>query len=125
MLSDSLKILRFEHNLSQDDIAKIVGVTRQAYSKYETGERQPSYDILIKIAKYYNVSTDFLLGLTTVRTIEESNAIKALKNRYLNHPNECLVHQIIDNIFLILNICKEVKYIKFLSDVVNGIKSLL
>lgn len=58
-----LKQLRSEKGLSQKEIAKIIGVSVSAYSNYEQGIREPSYDILIKIAQYFEVSTDYLLGL--------------------------------------------------------------
>ena len=58
-----LKQLRSEKGLSQKEIAKIIGVSVSAYSNYEQGIREPSYDILIKLAKFYDVTTDYLLGL--------------------------------------------------------------
>lgn len=57
-----LKILREEHGLSQDQLAERVMVTRQAVSRWETGETQPGTDTLKLLSKVYNVSINTLLG---------------------------------------------------------------
>lgn len=64
MLGVRLKYLRKSNNKTQQDIADILGITRPAYTAYEQGKRNPDYEILEKIADYYNVSTDYLLGRT-------------------------------------------------------------
>lgn len=63
-MNERLKNLRESKNLLQKDVAKELGITKSAYSNYEQGIRFPTYDILIKICKFYNVSADYLLGLT-------------------------------------------------------------
>ena len=50
-------------HLSQADIAKILETTRQQVSKWETGTQMMGIDKYIKLAKYYNVSVDYILGL--------------------------------------------------------------
>ncbi len=57
-----LKELREEKQSNQNDLAAVLGVTRQAYSRYERGEHELGYDALIKLAKYFDVSIDYLLG---------------------------------------------------------------
>ncbi len=64
MLGVRLKYLRKSNNKTQQDIADILGITRPAYTAYEQGKRNPDYEILEKIADYYNVSIDYLLGRT-------------------------------------------------------------
>ena len=54
-------------DLSQKDIAKVLNVSQVAYSYYEIGKRQIPIDLLKKLAKYYNVSIDYLLYLTDER----------------------------------------------------------
>lgn len=61
MLKDQLVKLRKSRSKTQEDIAKILGITRPAYTAYETGTRQPDYDSLIKLANYFDVTVDFLL----------------------------------------------------------------
>lgn len=62
-----LKFLRQEKNKLQSDIAKILGVSDRAVGNYENGKRDMSPETIIKLANYFNVSTDFLLGKTDVR----------------------------------------------------------
>lgn len=62
MLKDRLLKLRKEKKKTQEDIAKIVGVTRPAYTAYENGTRTPDYNILETLADYFDVTTDYLLG---------------------------------------------------------------
>ena len=62
MLSVRLISLRKSHKKTQQDVADYLGLTRPAYTAYERGNRQPDYTILQKLADYYDVSTDYLLG---------------------------------------------------------------
>lgn len=62
----------------QKELAEVIGVTSQAISNYERG-REPSYDILIKLAEYFNVSTDYLTGKNEYRTMSELIDEAALK----------------------------------------------
>lgn len=67
-----LKTLRLKNNMTQAQLAQKLGVTKSVISAYETGLRLPSYDILIHIAKFFNVSTDYLLGLENKREVDLS-----------------------------------------------------
>lgn len=59
-----LVVLRKEAGKRQQDMASILGVDRTTYNKYENGITEPSNEGLIKLADYFNVSTDYLLGNT-------------------------------------------------------------
>ncbi len=61
-LSVVLKELRTEKKLSQTEIADIINISQRAYSFYETGQREPSIETLIKLADYYKVSLDYITG---------------------------------------------------------------
>ena len=63
-----MKDLREDHDLSQEDIAKVLQTTREQISKYETGKQMMGADKYIKLAKYYNVSLDYLMGLIDTPT---------------------------------------------------------
>lgn len=63
-----LKELRQERSFCQRQIAEYLGCTQQTYSRYEISELQISLPLLIKLTYFYDVSTDFILGLTDVRT---------------------------------------------------------
>lgn len=59
-----IRNLREDNDLKQKEIANYLRITQQQYSLYEKGIRDIPVDLLIKLAKYYNVSTDYLLNLT-------------------------------------------------------------
>ena len=59
-----LRDLREDNDLSQKELAKIIGMSQTGYSKYETGENDVPTVILIKLARFYSVSIDYLLGET-------------------------------------------------------------
>ena len=58
-----LKELREENNLTQTQVAELLNVKQNTYSQYETEKRQLSIEILIKLARLYKVSTDYILEL--------------------------------------------------------------
>ncbi|EIC1657441.1 helix-turn-helix transcriptional regulator, partial [Listeria monocytogenes] len=57
-----LKKLRKNENLTQDQLASKIGITRDTLANYETGRREPDFTTLKNIASYFEVSTDYLLG---------------------------------------------------------------
>ena len=59
-----LKDLREDNDLKQSKISKKLNITQAAYSYYETGKRNIPNETLIKFAKFYDTSTDYILGLT-------------------------------------------------------------
>ncbi len=59
-----IRDLREDHDLRQKDLASYLQCSQVCYSHYETGKRDIPTDILIRLAAYYGVSTDYLLGLT-------------------------------------------------------------
>ncbi len=62
MLSENIRHYRKKNNLSQDELAEKLGVSRQSVSFWETAQTQPTIDNIIALAKVFNVSTDILLG---------------------------------------------------------------
>ena len=59
-----LRDLREDKDMNQTQLAKMLGMSQTGYSKYETGENDVPTTILIKLAKFYNTSIDYLLGET-------------------------------------------------------------
>lgn len=59
-----IRELREDRKLNQTQVAKILGMSQTGYSKYETGENDIPTSILIKLAQFYDTSTDYILGLT-------------------------------------------------------------
>ena len=69
-MGEKLKSLRIEKKLTQKQVADRIGLAISAVSSYESGTRYPSYDVLVKLARIFHVSTDYLLGITDTRTID-------------------------------------------------------
>lgn len=62
MIAKRLKELRSESGRKQHEVAKYLGITRPAYTAYESGSRQPDLETVKKLAEYFNTTTDYLLG---------------------------------------------------------------
>lgn len=65
-----IKELREEKGLMQKELGDIIGISQNTLSQYENGKREPDYETLKKIAEYFDVSTDYLLGLVDVKNPE-------------------------------------------------------
>ncbi|MBQ8584815.1 MAG: helix-turn-helix transcriptional regulator [Butyricicoccus sp.] len=59
---ERLRDLREDHDLTQKEIAAVLDIDQRVYSTYETGKREIPVHHLIKLADYYHVTTDYLLG---------------------------------------------------------------
>ena len=62
-----IRDLREDADLNQTQVAKMLGMSQTGYSKYETGENDIPTQALIKLAQFYNVSIDYLLGLSDTK----------------------------------------------------------
>ncbi len=63
-MDNRIKDLREDHDLTQTQVAQAIGITQRKYSYIETGTQQLTDEILVKLAKFYNVSVDYILKLT-------------------------------------------------------------
>lgn len=63
-LYERIRNFREDRDLTQKQVAEMLGMPQTGYSKYETGENDIPTQILIKLADYYNTTTDYLLGRT-------------------------------------------------------------
>ena len=72
MYNDVLRKLRTEKKVSQQVVAEYLNITKQAYSLYELGKREPDFETLLKLGEYFDVSVDYLLrGGTTSPTEDD------------------------------------------------------
>jgi transcriptional regulator with XRE-family HTH domain len=109
-----LKFLREEKKLNQADVAAFLGVSQQAYQRYENGSSEPNADGFIKLADYYNVSVDFLFGRTSIR---EMNT----QDKWLSTPEEVeAVEQKIIDIYTQLSPKLRRAGIGMLMDIIGG-----
>ena len=58
-----IKDLRIDHDMSQDELANILKISKRTLLRYENGESEPTISILIQIALLFNVSTDYIIGI--------------------------------------------------------------
>lgn len=71
-IGDRLKALRLKKSLTQRQVATILGLRVSSISSYESGDRKPSYSILIKYASHFHVTTDYILGIEKKQTLDVS-----------------------------------------------------
>ena len=91
-LADRLRELRQERGWTQGRVAERLGVTPSVISAYENGIRQPSYEVLIKLARLYGVTSDYLLGISGRRTPDSQHLVSLDR---LSPTNIALVSQLI------------------------------
>lgn len=66
-MENRIQILRKEKNISQDDLAKIIGVVRTTVAGYERNAISPSQDKLLLLSEYFGVSSDYIIGKSDIR----------------------------------------------------------
>ena len=83
-----IRSIREDKDLMQKNLASYLGCTQQTYSRYETGELEPSLIVMEKLAIFYGTSIDYLMGLTddstqnwTKEALEKANAAELVKKR--------------------------------------------
>lgn len=83
-----IRDLREDNDLKQSDLAKVLSVSQQYYSKYETGQYELPVRHIITLAKFYNISADYLLGLT------DYSSTTAISD--VNTPTKKLINDILE-----------------------------
>ena len=86
---EHLKELRHKKSLLQKDVAEALKIDRTTYAKYETGDSEPSFEILKRIARFYDVSTDYLLGYNE----QEKNKNHGSKQLQLSKEEKAMIEQ--------------------------------
>ena len=67
IFAENFRKLRKERHITQQIIANYLGITRQAIAAYEKGKREPNLKMIVKIAEFFEVSVDYLLGVSQLR----------------------------------------------------------
>lgn len=67
ILSERIKLLREEQSLNQSQLAEKLDIAVSSISQYESGDRIPSDDIKVRLANFFDVSLDYLMGLSEIR----------------------------------------------------------
>lgn len=84
MIDKRIILLRKELNMTQEQLSKELNISRESLAKYESCTRTPPIDIVIKLSNYFNVSSDFLLGLSNVRRSLGKDEV------FDNYINDCI-----------------------------------
>ena len=96
-IGKKIQSYRKQNNMTQDELADLLFVTRQALSKWETGGSYPSLDVLERLTKIFNISFEEILGLNETNDIDPNDI-------FSNHSREYIINKIIkneiDNIYL-------------------------
>lgn len=95
-----LKALRTERGISQDDLAILLGCSQSTINNYENGKHEPDINMLISMARYFNVSVDYLIGNTEIRTpLDDGDIQLAHKINRLQEPEIIqLIRIVVDRI---------------------------
>lgn len=89
MFKDRLRKLREEKDITQKELATILGIGSTAVNGYEMGINTPTFDRLIKLADYFNVSIDYLCGRTPLKSVAQENNIFDIADK-LQSIMDCL-----------------------------------
>ena len=87
-LKNRVKELRKELKLTQEDFAEQFGYTRTAISAWEIGRNEPSSTDMVKLANFFNVSTDYLLGKSNIRNAEKELENTSNNSEILSYCNQ-------------------------------------
>ena len=91
-MKEQLQQLRKSRGLTQDDLAEILGISLSSYQKYERDAISPSYETLCKIADFYHVTTDYLLGREPATDpfdmLQLPEDQKSVLERFASFPND-------------------------------------
>jgi transcriptional regulator with XRE-family HTH domain len=106
ILRERLKELRKDHSFTQAKVAVQLGIPRSTYSGYEKGIREAGYHTLVELANLFNVSIDYLLGITNKRNHEDEKNVYEILTLNGLHWNGIpftdydvkLVHDLLENI---------------------------
>lgn len=87
MFGKRLRQLRKENKLTQRDLAKLLNVSDRTIGYYESSERTPGPDAIVKLSNFFNVSTDYLLGKSKYRqlSLDSIKDVKEIINRIINY----------------------------------------
>lgn len=109
IMAARLKELRLDKGLSQIEVANWISVSRTSYTKYETGVYEPSIETLIKLAEFYGVTVDYIIGRSNQRvtletcTEDEINVI----TMYRRYSNKEIVRNLLSEADTLANLSEE------------------
>lgn len=95
MIADRIKLLRQENDMTQSDLARILGITRSSVNAWEMGISVPSTQYIIEMSRFFHVSTDYIMDVDTYATLsikglddDEIRMVHALIEHFRNKPRK-------------------------------------
>ena len=95
MIEDRIKLLRQENDMTQSDLARILGITRSSVNAWEMGISVPSTQYIIEMSRIFHVSTDYIMDVDTYATLsikglddDEIRMVHALIEHFRNKPRK-------------------------------------
>ena len=95
MIADRIKLLRQENDITQSDLARILGITRSSVNAWEMGISVPSTQYVIEMSRIFHVSTDYIMDVDTYATLsikglddDEIRMVHALIEHFRNKPRK-------------------------------------
>ena len=95
MIADRIKLLRQENDMTQSDLARILGITRSSVNAWEMGISVPSTQYFIEMSRIFHVSTDYIMDVDTYATLsikglddDEIRMVHALIEHFRNKPRK-------------------------------------
>lgn len=99
-VSERLKHLRIDNDKSREELASYLGITVRSYARYETGERLPDVDSLIKLAIFYQVTLDYLMGRDDIEMpVFDRSEVVSYKDLVDKGLNKKLAHSLIKEVW--------------------------
>lgn len=123
MLGKKIKSLRKDNKITQEELARKIGISTSMIGMYETDARKPSYEVLIKIADYFKVSLDYLLRETEYKTYIGAKE-NCIKFKTVEEAMQFILKQPVVMNFCGLNVDKMANrdLIQFASELLNQLK---
>ena len=114
-----IKEIRQEKNLSQTDIAKALGVTRQAISLYEKGDREPKLETWQKLADFFGVSVPYLQGISDIKDLETVSTFEKFLESLEKTPDGKSTKVPVDEMLALMTGLKLKTFLKINSSIIS------
>lgn len=114
-----IKEIRQEKNLSQTDIAKALGVTRQAISLYEKGDREPKLETWQKLADFFGVSVPYLQGISDIKDLETVSTFEKFLESLEKTPDGKSTKVPVNEMLALMNGLKLKTFLKINSSIIS------
>jgi Predicted transcriptional regulators len=98
MLQDRIKEERSRKKLTQEELGQIIGITQQAVGRWEKGIASPDREVLEKLADFFDVSVDYLLGRSDIRNYPKHQSVEIIAAHRADDPMSDLPPEALDEL---------------------------